>query len=47
MESVSEISEQCEKVITEIMTSVDRGQVGRTNDKPRKSAKDSQLNTDQ
>jgi hypothetical protein len=46
MGSVSEISEQCEMVIAEIMTSVHREQVGSTNDKPRNSDQDSQVNTD-
>jgi len=46
MGSVCEISEECESVIAEIMTSVGREQVGRTNDKPRNSDKDSQVNTD-
>jgi hypothetical protein len=46
MGSVSEISEQCERVIPEIMTSVGKEQIGRTNDKPRNSDKDSQVNTD-
>jgi hypothetical protein len=46
MGSVSEISEQCENVIAEIMKSLDREQVGRTNDTPRNSDMDSQVNTD-
>ena len=47
MGSVSEILEQCERVIAEIVTSVGMEQAGRTNDKPRNSDQDSQLNTDQ
>jgi hypothetical protein len=46
MGSVSEISEQCERVITEILTSVGSEQVGRTSDKPRNSDKDCQVITD-
>lgn len=46
MGSVSEISEQCEMVIAEIMTSVGKEQVGSTNDKPRNGDKDCQVNTD-
>jgi hypothetical protein len=47
MGSISEITEQCERVIAESMTSVGREQVGRTNDKPTNSDKDSHGNTDQ
>ena len=46
MGSVSEISERCERVLEEIMTSVGREQLGRTNDKPRNSDKKWQVNTD-